>query len=491
MKNLFLLLLGFAVPLSCCSNQKTQTPHITLNDSTCIKIIADNIVDTVIFQSSFCSYFPFRTCNGKVIEIVKDGTYYLTYRMTKPDLVKFKIDEEFQSFLIPGDTMIINVGFNTNSTKKASIYYKISGDINDYYQAKKKEFGYYSFADSYDLPISKFFNKMVISVKDYNEALNILNEVTEQNNLFLNKNKKNLSNWFVELEKANINYGSADKALQLFTRLENVDKNDDPIFSVEFNNPKARLSSLYYFFLMEYFHFKCPIGINNFSGTSLTINQFNSQSHLVDSLLSGEIKDFFITCRLADMYFMGNSASDMRMADTFIKENYSKLSDDQLKYLEYEKNQTMRAQKIRNALSLGDKAPRFYLMDTTGKPYELKNFKGKIVYIHFWATWCEPCIREIPKLNQLYSRLDNKKVEIINICLDSNPDKWKQIIQKGNLKGTNLICKGSWETSLKDLYFITEVPHYTLIDQNGFILKNKCSAAEEIYLEISQLSAKK
>jgi thiol-disulfide isomerase/thioredoxin len=491
MKNLFLLLSAIILFISGCSSHENRTPHITLNDSTCIKVIADNIVDTLNVQTSFCSFFPFRPCNGKMIEIVKNGTYYLTYRMTKPELVKFKIGKEFQSFLIPGDTMVINVGFEPNSSKESCIYYKTSGNIHDYYQAKKKKFGYYSFTDSYDNPVSKFFNKMEISLKDYNEAISILNMSEEQNNLFLYENRKKLPKWFVDLEKANITYGSANKAMQLYTRLKNEDRKEEPIQKVKFNNPKARLSSLYYYFLMEYFYFKCPLENNKVEDINRAITQFTLQSHLVDSLLNGEIKDYFITCRLADLYFFSSSAEGIELAKTFITNNYPLLTEDKIKFINYEKDQKIKLLGIKSNLPKGDKAPRFYLKDFNGKPYELKNFKGKIIYLHFWATWCDPCIKEIPTINQLYSRLENKKIEIVNICLDDNPDKWKHIIEKENLKGTNLICKGNWEKSLKNLYFITEVPHFTLVDQDGLIINNKCKGPEEIYQVISKLIDKK
>ena len=487
MKNLFLLSSVIALFISGFSSHESRTPQITLNDSTCIKIIADNIVDTLSVQTSFCSFFPFRPCNGKMIEIVKNGTYYLTYKMTKPEFVKFKIGKEFQSFLIPGDTMVINVGFETISSKESSIYYKTSGNIHDYFQAKKKKFGYYSFTDLYDNPVAKFFNKMEISLNDYNKAISILNVSEEQNNLFLDENRKNLPKWFYDLEKANITYGSSYLTMQLYTRLNSEDRQGEPIGKVKFNNPKARLSSLYYFFLMEYFYFKCPLENINLEGTSRVITKFTLQSHLVDSLLSGEIKDYFITCSLADMYFFGNTAKDMKMADIFIKENYNQLSEDKVEFINYNKNQRINFLKIKSDLPTGDKAPRFYLKDVNGKPFELKSFKGKIVYLHFWATWCDPCIKEITTLNQLHSKLDNKKAEIVNICLDDNPDKWKTIIKREKLNGTNLICKGNWEESLKSLYFITEVPHFTLIDQDGLIIKNKCEGSKEIYPVISLL----
>jgi thiol-disulfide isomerase/thioredoxin len=491
MKNLLFLLLGTAFFTQECSSQENRTPQINVNDSTCIKIIADDIVDTLSVQTRFCSLFPFRPCNGKAINIVKSGTYYLSYRMTKPELVKFQIGESFQILLIPGDTTVIHVGFKTNGNERPSVYYKTSGNIYEYFHAKKKKFGYYSFADFDDNPVSKFFNKMNITKQAYSEATDVLNTSVEQNMLFLNDHKKNLPNWLVDLEKANITYGAAYISIQLYTRLTPDAQKETSIVKVKFNNPAAHLSSLYYSFLMEYLYYRTPLENNNVNGSIRAINYFSLQSHLVDSLLSGEIKDYFITCRLADLYFVSNSAEDLKLVDSFIASNYPKLNEAKIRFIKYDKAQTTRFLGIKSNLPKGDKAPRFYLKDMNGTPFELSNFKGKYVYLHFWATWCEPCIKEISTLNQLFSKLGDKPIEIINICLDDNPGRWKQIIEEENLKGTNLICKGNWEKSLKNLYFITEVPHFTLVDQNGLIINNKCNGPGDIYSEIIQLLDKK
>jgi thiol-disulfide isomerase/thioredoxin len=491
MKNLFPLLSVVILLFSRCSATGIHTPQITLNDSSCIKIIAENIVDTINIQTLFCSKFPFRPCNGKKVDIVKPGVYYITYRMSKPDFIKFHIGESFQSFLIPGDTMVINVGFKANGNKEPPVYYKITGNIHDYFQAKKKKFGYYSFTDIEDNPVSKFFNKMEISKQSFIEAKSVLTISTEHNISFLNGNKQNLPDWFVELEKANIIYGSAYLELELFKRLKPADQNDPPTDNVEFNNPEAHLSSIYYYFLFQYLDYKYPIIDINLPFISWKINQFTKGSHFVDSLLGGEIKDYFITCRLADLYFFSNSAEDLKTADTFITDNYPLLTEDKIRFINYDKDQVTKFLGIKSSLSEGDKAPRFYLKDINGTSYELSSFKGKLVFLHFWATWCEPSVKKIPKINLLYSKLGSKPVEIVNICLDNNPDKWKQIIENEKLKGTNLICRGTWEKSLKSSYFIDEVPHYTLVDQNGKVIDNKTSGPDDIYLKLLLLTKKR
>jgi thiol-disulfide isomerase/thioredoxin len=126
-------------------------------------------------------------------------------------------------------------------------------------------------------------------------------------------------------------------------------------------------------------------------------------------------------------------------------------------------------------LPKNSKAPGFYLKDENEKFIRLSDFEGKMVYLHFWATWCAPCIKEIPEINKLFSKLNEKNIVLINICLDDNIENWKQIIVNKRLKGKNLICKGNWEKNLRKSYFIEEIPHYTLVNSNGIIIKNKCN----------------
>lgn len=488
MKNILTLLFVIVLFLSLCSGQKELEPQISLNDSTCIKIIAENISDTIKVQTQFCSQFPFRPCNFKGINITKPGIYFITYKMTKPELVKFTIGDTFQLLLIPGDTTVLNVGSKISDNKESSVYHNFSGNINEYFQVKKKKFGYYSFFDISDNPVYKFFQKMKVTQTEYKEALNVLTSQVDQNAIFLTHNKKNLPKWFFDVENANITYGSAYINLLLYRRLSTEDQKEISAPIVKFNNPKALLSSAYYAFVMEYLYLKCPV---DNSVPHLVINQYKAQAHLVDSLLSGENKDYFITCRLADLYFFSNSAEDIKYADTLLETKLPQLNTDKIKFISYEKAQIVKFLKIKNSLPQGDKAPGFYLKDANGKVFELSSFKNKIVYLHFWATWCEPCIKEIPVLNQLYLKFDKQSFELVNICLDNNLDKWKQIIDKANLKGINLICKGNWEKSLKECYFITELPHFALIDRNGLIINNKCPGPQEIYSEITQNLNKK
>ncbi len=486
MKSLIFIFILIELSVFSSSGQNHKVPQITYNDSAYIKIIASNIVDTLSVQASLFSSFRFFGGDWKKTDIVNPGIYYMALGMTMPDLVYFNIGEDFQAFLIPGDTLVINVGFKVNDKNEFALYYKINGNINDYYQAKKKKFGYYSFINSNYNGIDRFY-KDEISRSEYNEAIDILKYSVEQNYLFLDKNKKSLPKWFFDLEKADITYGAASLSFRIYNRLKSLDRKSNTIFGVEFNNSKAILSSIYYSFLREYFYNKFPFEENlKMDINNLRINLFKFQSNLADSLLSGEIKDYFITCELADLYSNIKKAEGVKKIDSLIVKNYPQLSKDKIEFVNAMKKKAMKF--IKSELAEGDNAPGFYLRDLNGTQFQLFNFSNKIVYLHFWNSLNEPVINEFKAINELYFKIGDKPIEIINICLDDNPDKWKQIIEEENLKGTNLICKGKWDKALKSAYFIEEMPHYVLIDKNGIIIKNKCNGPVDIYSELLKLT---
>ena len=97
----------------------------------------------------------------------------------------------------------------------------------------------------------------------------------------------------------------------------------------------------------------------------------------------------------------------------------------------------------------------------------------------------------MPVLNKLISDVNSDKIVFINVCLDNEIDKWKQIINEEKLLGINLICDNNWSKKLNSLYKISTIPAYTLIDENGLIIKNNCARPANVTTEISQLLDKK
>lgn len=72
----------------------------------------------------------------------------------------------------------------------------------------------------------------------------------------------------------------------------------------------------------------------------------------------------------------------------------------------------------RNSVRVGDEAPNFHLRDLQGRTISLSQFRGKVVLLNFWATWCGPCRIEMPAMEQLYRTLPRKDFEILAVSTD-------------------------------------------------------------------------
>ncbi|WP_196889912.1 TlpA family protein disulfide reductase [Aureivirga sp. CE67] len=120
----------------------------------------------------------------------------------------------------------------------------------------------------------------------------------------------------------------------------------------------------------------------------------------------------------------------------------------------------------------GSESPQFVdYEDFKGGKKSLEDFKGKYVYIDIWATWCGPCIKEIPSLKEVEKKYHDKNITFLSISVDSERDyeKWKKMVADENLGGVQLIANPSDQKFLQD-YMVSSIPRFILLDPDGNIV---------------------
>ncbi len=118
----------------------------------------------------------------------------------------------------------------------------------------------------------------------------------------------------------------------------------------------------------------------------------------------------------------------------------------------------------------GSKAPDFEQPTPEGKMVKLSDFKGKIVMIDFWASWCRPCRAENPNVLRAYNKYHNKGFEILGVSLDKEKGKWVGAIQQDKLTWQHVSDLKGWASAPAALYGVNSIPATVLVDKEGNIM---------------------
>jgi peroxiredoxin len=141
----------------------------------------------------------------------------------------------------------------------------------------------------------------------------------------------------------------------------------------------------------------------------------------------------------------------------------------------------------------GDKkAPDFSLEDLKGGKSELKKFRGKVVFLNFWATWCGPCKEEMPSMEKLYQQFKEGDFTFLSISVDyERRETVKKFIEKQSYTFPVLLDP---ECKVLDLYDVKRIPTTILIDKNGKMMGRATGpmnwSSQEVILLLSILLGK-
>jgi thiol-disulfide isomerase/thioredoxin len=135
----------------------------------------------------------------------------------------------------------------------------------------------------------------------------------------------------------------------------------------------------------------------------------------------------------------------------------------------------------------------FSFVNQNGDAVTLEDFKGKVIYLDIWASWCGPCIGEIPSSKKLHERLTKKQLEkvvFLYISIDDSEVNWKNALNTHQLPGEQGWSKGGWRSRIVQYFGIQSIPRYILVDKKGQMADlnaKRPSSADAIYQDILKL----
>lgn len=112
-------------------------------------------------------------------------------------------------------------------------------------------------------------------------------------------------------------------------------------------------------------------------------------------------------------------------------------------------------------------APDFEMTMEDGSKKKLSDFKGQVVYLSFWASWCKPCINGFNKYRELRDKMEKLGIVMLNVSIDKNPEAWKTAMKEHQPTGIHAIVP---QDIVRGPYQLYNIPRYEIVGKKGQFL---------------------
>lgn len=119
-------------------------------------------------------------------------------------------------------------------------------------------------------------------------------------------------------------------------------------------------------------------------------------------------------------------------------------------------------------VGVGDTAPTFKITADNGQTITRSNFGGKLLVLNFWATWCPPCIQEMPSLDAFQSRYKDKGVVVVGVSVDKNEQTYKKFLQRAQV---SFVTARDPEANISAEYGTFKYPETYIINEKGEVVE--------------------
>jgi len=381
---------------------------------------------------------------SKKITINTDGTFKDSMKIKSGFYRLISGKNKVLFYLENGNTIEINADANNF---KSSLNISGSGAGATNYLSKKSQI-------SSSLRTSAFFKlnetEFIHTAKKIKSALNRTLDTMQ-----------GVSKNFKALEERNINYSYVYQ-LSHFKKLNKINNQvskelKQELQKIDFNKEEDyRFSSAYYTLIGEYYKGQTDELVKTDS-IDRGLASIKIYSTISNQTIRNEL--IYIQARM--------SISQTKSLDAFYQ-TYMRASTD-------EKNNAEISKIYHNIKKVSEYkfSPKFIDYENfEGGTTSLDDFKGKYVYIDIWATWCGPCLGQIPYLKKVEKKYHNKNIEFLSISIDQekNYDKWRSMVKDRELGGVQLLADNNFNSQFIKDYAITGIPRFILLDPQGKII---------------------
>jgi len=351
----------------------------------------------------------------------------------------------------PGDNL--NITYDANNFDSTIKITGVGSEVSNYLLAKRKSEVELSKANQeiYSLDEAGFKVRMSAFKSTQEEALNNFKGLSED---FILKERKNLHYWYLG------QLSNYERGHQHYTRKEGFQVSPDFLKEVESidytNGEDFEFSSTYKQLVTGYYGNKANDIVQS-EGLPFDMAFLKTASGIENETIKNTLLFDFASFNLS----YAKDAEAFYKA--FIESSTSEKNNEII---------TKAYEKIAG-ITKGRVSPKFVNYENhAGGTTSLDDLKGKYVFIDVWATWCGPCIVEIPALKRLEKQYHGKNIEFVSISIDrtGNHDKWKTMVSEKELGGIQLFADNEWNSTFIKDYQITGIPRFILIDTEGKVV---------------------
>ncbi|MGY3792521.1 TlpA family protein disulfide reductase [Aquimarina sp. 433] len=440
MKTKILYTLITAFLLASCSKEKTTPIEYVIFSG---KVVNKNADKLSVRGNDFT----------KKIDIQEDGTFMDTLDITKNGYYRFSIgSESSEIYLKKGEDLTLSI--DTKEFDESIQYTGKAANVNSYlatkYLVKEKFEETEGQRDTLNNSNPVDFKQKILSHK--NELSGLLTNSKINDTTFISEQQK--YNHYDYLFHINFylyyNPSTLSKSDSITTNSLEKELN-----SIDLTNESDFKTSNAYRFLVS----------SNY-GREKRKQSFKDSIPYYDAFIDGlsDVKNDYIRNSLMDEMTWYISAGNPE-SEKIYKALMAKSTD-----TAFQRRITESFNKIK-LLTKGNDSPTFDYENYNGGSTKLADLKDHYVYIDVWATWCKPCIAEIPSLKKLEKEYD-EKIKFVSISVDNkrDHDAWKTMIKEKELSGIQLFADNSWSSKFIRDYDVQGIPRFILIDKEGKIV---------------------